>query len=78
MRIRGGTHNPMAPPAHFLQRAWRRAMGDMGAVIDIELKRFGFYPDGGGEIVATVQPCKGLRPCEWMSRGALDTAYAES
>ncbi|WP_244830767.1 RNA 3'-terminal phosphate cyclase [Caballeronia sp. TF1N1] len=78
VRIRGGTHNPMAPPAHFLQRAWRRAMGDMGAVIDIELKRFGFYPGGGGEIVATVQPCKGLRPCEWMSRGALDTAYAES
>jgi RNA 3'-terminal phosphate cyclase (ATP) len=78
VRITGGTHNPMAPPAHFLQRAWCRAMAQMGAHIELDLKRFGFYPAGGGEITARVQPCGQLRPTEWMTRGERVIASAES
>lgn len=78
VQVSGGTHNPMAPPAQFLQRAYTRAMADMGATIDIRLNRFGFYPAGGGEVVAQVQPCKQLRVIELMSRGARKAAYAES
>jgi RNA 3'-terminal phosphate cyclase (ATP) len=74
----GGTHNPMAPPAQFLQRAYSRALADMGAQVDFNLKRFGFFPAGGGEIVADIQPCGQLRPFEWMARGERKAAYAES
>ncbi|MEG2031741.1 MAG: RNA 3'-terminal phosphate cyclase, partial [Janthinobacterium sp.] len=42
VRISGGTHNAMAPPVHFLQRAYGRIMEKMGARIEIELPRFGF------------------------------------
>lgn len=76
--ITGGTHNSMAPPAHFLQRAYGRVLAEMGASIDIELKRFGFYPAGGGEIVARVTPCTNLKPIELMARGERIAGYAES
>jgi len=78
LHLSGGTHNPMAPPLQFLQRAWCRAMAEMGAQVDVQLKRFGFYPAGGGEVVAAVTPCRRLMPREWFERGARRMAYAES
>lgn len=78
VHITGGTHNSMAPPAHFLQRAYGRVLAEMGATLDIELKRFGFYPAGGGEIVARISPCGQLRPLELMTRGERLSGYAES
>ena len=78
VKLSGGTHNPMAPPAHFLQRSYARVLADMGADIDIALTRFGFYPAGGGELVATVQPCAGLRRIELLARGGRRASFAES
>ncbi len=78
VRITGGTHNSMAPPAHFLQRAYGRVLAEMGAKLNIELKRFGFYPAGGGEIVAHVEPCKQLAPIDLTTRGDRLNGYAES
>jgi len=78
VHISGGTHNPMAPPAQFLQRAYGRVLGDMGVKVDIQLKRFGFYPAGGGEVVAKIEPCAMLKPLELTERGERISAYAES
>ncbi|QJD99827.1 RNA 3'-terminal phosphate cyclase [Massilia forsythiae] len=78
LHLSGGTHNPMAPPVQFLQRAWIRALAEMGADIDIHLERFGFYPAGGGEVIAKVRPCARLLARSWMARGARSAAYAES
>lgn len=74
----GGTHNPMAPPAQFLQRAYGRVLAAMGAQVEFDLKRFGFYPAGGGEVVARVQPCAQLKPLNLRERGERTSAYAES
>jgi len=76
--ISGGTHNSMAPPVHFLQRAYGRVLEQMGAKVDIALKRFGFYPAGGGEVVATVEPCARLKIIELMERGERRNGFAES
>jgi RNA 3'-terminal phosphate cyclase (ATP) len=78
VQVRGGTHNPMAPPAQFLQRAYGRVMAAMGAELGVELRRFGFYPAGGGHLVAQVQPCRALRQIELTERGEQRAAYAES
>ncbi len=78
VKISGGTHNAMAPPVHFLQRSWGGVLARMGADIDIELKRFGFYPAGGGEVVARVAPCARLKPFELLERGARKHGFAES
>lgn len=78
VRITGGTHNPMAPPAQFLQRAYSRVLRSMGAHIEIEILRSGFYPVGGGVLLATVAPCSALRPIHLLSRGKRIAGYAES
>lgn len=78
IHITGGTHNMMAPPAHFLQRSYGRVLADMGATLDIELQRFGFYPAGGGEIQARITPCAKLNVIELMESGERITGYAES
>lgn len=78
VRITGGTHNPMAPPAHFLQRAYCRVLETMGAQVDIGLVRCGFYPAGGGVVVASIAPCGGLKRLDLMERGQRLDGYAES
>lgn len=77
VRISGGTHNPMAPPVQFLQRAYCRVLASMGARIKIDLLRSGFYPAGGGVVVASVAPCAALQPIELLARGKRVAGYAE-
>jgi RNA 3'-terminal phosphate cyclase (ATP) len=78
VQLQGGTHNPMAPPAQFLQRAYGRVLAAMGATVDFDLRRFGFYPAGGGVLVATVEPCPQLRQIALAERGERRAAFAES
>ena len=78
VRISGGTHNGMAPPAHFLQRAYVRMLKAMGASVDIELVRAGFYPAGGGVMIATVAPCAQLKQLSLMEPGARVASFAEA
>ncbi|MGV8743890.1 RNA 3'-terminal phosphate cyclase, partial [Pseudomonas aeruginosa] len=44
VRISGGTHNPLAPPADFLRDSWLPLLQRMGAEVDLELLRHGFVP----------------------------------
>ncbi len=69
--VSGGTHNPAAPPADFLVRAWLPQIRAMGVDMDIELLRHGFYPAGGGEVSASVRPVPRLRAIELDARGEL-------
>lgn len=74
--VSGGTHNAGAPPADFLVRAWLPLMRRMGVEMGIELLRHGFYPAGGGEVRASINPIKGLQPLELVTRGELVAAKA--
>lgn len=78
IKFTGGTHNAMSPPFHFLQRAFLPLLHKMGASVDLELNRFGFYPAGGGEITATIKACTKLKPLHLTERGNRLNAYAES
>ena len=78
IKITGGTHNDMAPPAQFLQNAYGRVLQQMGADVSFELKRYGFVPAGGGEIIAQIQPCKQLKQLHLLERGERLNGYAES
>jgi RNA 3'-terminal phosphate cyclase (ATP) len=69
--LRGGTHNPWAPPFDYIQRVFLPAADRFGVRARIRLNRAGWYPKGGGEVVADVEPCSGLRGADWSERGAL-------
>ena len=68
--LTGGTHNPMAPPFHFLDRSFAPLLRRLGVGIDLELRRHGFYPAGGGEMSAVIHPASvGLSPFDLEERG---------
>lgn len=70
VRISGGTHNPLAPPFEFLERAWLPLLRRMGAQVEIELLRHGFAPAGGGAIALQVIPSV-LSPLHLTAPGAV-------
>jgi RNA 3'-terminal phosphate cyclase (ATP) len=75
--LRGGTHNPMAPSLTFLGLMARYFSGNPEPLFQINLKRHGFYPAGGGEVnVEIAPPVGGLQPLDLIQRGALLEAYA--
>lgn len=69
--LEGGTHNPLAPPFDFLQKAFLPILGRMGARCEATLDCPGFYPAGGGKMQITVQPSARLAPLELLSRGEM-------
>lgn len=76
LAVSGGTHNPAAPPADFLIRAWLPLMHSIGIDTEIDLVRHGFFPAGGGEIAARVRPVSALRSFQLSTRGKLLGAKA--
>lgn len=52
--IRGGTHVEWSPPFDHLADAYVPALGRLGLVVDVELKRWGWYPVGGGEVACRI------------------------
>lgn len=66
--VRGGTHNPLAPPYEFLERTFLPMLGRLGARVGLKLDRPGLYPLGGGKIRMVVEP-KPLHPAEVIHRG---------
>jgi RNA 3'-terminal phosphate cyclase (ATP) len=78
VRITGGTHNPAAPPVEFLSRTFLPLLNRMGASVELELLRHGFFPRGGGRIHARIRPCAQWLPIELLERGAKTHYFAEA
>lgn len=76
--ISGGTHNPMAPSFDFLHDVFGPVLQRMGAHVRLTLARHGFYPAGGGTIVADIQPGGGLTPVELVDRGAMRSVHLDA
>jgi RNA 3'-terminal phosphate cyclase (ATP) len=78
LKLGGGTHNPMAPPFHFLERSYAPLMRKLGANAELTLRRLGFYPAGGGAIDVTIWPAENkLQPFDLTERGPKLEGYAE-
>lgn len=60
--LKGGTHNPYAPPFDFLQKSFFSVLRKMGVSVKGSLKKHGFYPAGGGKFLVEIAPCKRLLP----------------
>jgi RNA 3'-terminal phosphate cyclase (ATP) len=69
LTIEGGTHNQWAPPFDFLDQAFLPLLARMGASVKAELRRYGFYPAGGGEVGVEIGPCPRLAGLYLLERG---------
>jgi RNA 3'-phosphate cyclase len=68
--IIGGTNVKTSPPIDYFQHIFCDYIAKMGAKIKFEIKRYGFYPKGGGVVKLRVEPT-GLTPIEIIERGEL-------
>jgi RNA 3'-terminal phosphate cyclase (ATP) len=71
LALKGGTHNPWAPPFDFLEKALLPLLGRMGPQVTVRLVRPGFYPAGGGEFTVDIRPAAHLAPLELLERGEI-------
>ncbi|MBU0705419.1 MAG: RNA 3'-phosphate cyclase, partial [Chloroflexi bacterium] len=72
LTLRGGTHVDWAPSVSYLERVFLPVLAQMGACVEIELARWGFYPAGGGEALVRIAGGVGsLSPVQLTERGEL-------
>jgi RNA 3'-phosphate cyclase len=65
--LKGGTHVPWSPPAHYLSHVFLPALAAMGAKVEMTLERWGWYPRGGGEIRLTIRGARPLSGVQWRT-----------
>ncbi|MFN2224839.1 MAG: RNA 3'-terminal phosphate cyclase [Anaerolineae bacterium] len=73
LTLRGGTHVAWSPPFDYLKRVYLPILGRMGVQAKVNIRKWGWYPIGGGEMQATVQGRTGAAPAglDLLERGAL-------
>jgi len=55
LTIRGGTHVEWSPPFDYLKRVYLPTLARMGVQAKVHLKKWGWYPVGGGEMTAVIE-----------------------
>lgn len=76
--LRGGTHVPWSPTVHYLQRVFLPIASKFGFEASIQLNRWGWYPRGGGEVIAKVHPITNSRDIMLRYRGQLQAIHGIS
>ncbi|HET9599818.1 MAG TPA: RNA 3'-terminal phosphate cyclase [Anaeromyxobacteraceae bacterium] len=72
LTLRGGTHQQYSPTFHYLALVWAPAAARLGFRFDLGLQAAGFYPEGGGEMTAAIEPAHAMPPLDLRHRGTLD------
>jgi RNA 3'-terminal phosphate cyclase (ATP) len=71
LNLEGGTHNVHAPPFEFLERTFLPMVRRMGPRVTLNLKRYGFYPPGGGRFNVSIEPMVALDRLDLNERGEI-------
>jgi RNA 3'-terminal phosphate cyclase (ATP) len=81
LRLIGGTHVPWSPTVHYLSDVFLPALRALGVQARVVLRSWGWYPAGGGEVEATVEPARridGFAPGPARSVSEVDGVSAVS
>lgn len=76
--IKGGTHNGMAPPVEFITDSFLPILHGIGISAQVSLRRYGFYPAGGGAIHAVIQPGQATAALQVSERGKTISRHVEA
>jgi RNA 3'-terminal phosphate cyclase (ATP) len=69
--IKGGTHVPWSPPFTYLQSVFFPTIEKIGCKVKGEIKKWGWYPKGGGEVFFSIDPVEKLLPLDLLEKGRL-------
>ncbi|PRD23939.1 UNVERIFIED_CONTAM: rtcA [Trichonephila clavipes] len=76
LTISGGTHNPLAPTADFIEHCFLPALEKLGIEVEFNLNKAGFFPIGAGEIQIKIQPWQNRNKLSLLDRGTLQSTEA--
>ncbi|MBP8005987.1 MAG: RNA 3'-terminal phosphate cyclase [Acinetobacter sp.] len=76
LTISGGTHNPLAPTADFVEHCFLPALEKLGIEVEFKLNKAGFFPIGAGEIQIKIQPWQHRNKLSLLDRGSLQSIDA--
>ncbi|MBU1196905.1 RNA 3'-phosphate cyclase [Candidatus Micrarchaeota archaeon] len=71
--LRGGTHVSWSPSYEYLQSVFLPALKKFGLECHLSIKKCGFYPEGGGEMHASITPVSSLQSFSLLDRGPLQS-----
>ncbi|MGK7909091.1 MAG: RNA 3'-terminal phosphate cyclase [Synechococcus sp.] len=69
--LRGGTHVSWSPPVTYIQEVYLPAIAQLGIRAELELRAWGWYPQGGGEVTLRVAGNSSVGYLDLLDRGAL-------
>jgi len=69
--LKGGTHVPFSPPFDHLQEVFLPTLRKLGIRCSAEIRKWGYYPVGGGEVFFEIEPASGLKAIDVENRGRL-------
>lgn len=75
---RGGTDVRHAPTINYLKHVLLPALNRMGLKISLNIRKYGYYPKGMGEVSLEVEPCQKLNALRLQKFGSIKELYGIS
>lgn len=69
--LRGGTHVAWSPPVHYVMWVLFPTLARLGLRASLQLKRWGWYPEGGGEVIVNLEGADSLHGVDLSARPAV-------
>jgi RNA 3'-phosphate cyclase len=69
--IKGGTDVKWSPPVDYMRLVHVPMLGLLGVSCDIQVESRGFYPEGGGRVIAEISPVSKISCQEFRSTGSV-------
>ncbi|PVD23961.1 hypothetical protein C0Q70_17237 [Pomacea canaliculata] len=78
LSLRGGTNAEMAPQVDYTIMVFRPIAEKFGMKFDCVVRKRGYYPKGGGEVVTTSHPVKVLTAIDLTNRGSVTRIFGRA
>jgi RNA 3'-terminal phosphate cyclase (ATP) len=75
VRVRGGTHVPLSPSAHYLRDVYLPFLWGLGAEMTLTIEAFGWMPEGGGALSVEIAGGAHLQGVDMRQRGPLERIF---
>ncbi|EMP33191.1 RNA 3'-terminal phosphate cyclase [Chelonia mydas] len=78
LRLKGGTNAEMAPQIDYTVLVFKPIIEKFNLTFDCDIKRRGYYPQGGGEVIVRMTPVKQLSPINLTERGTVTKIHGRA
>lgn len=78
LEIIGGTETKWAPPIQYIKNVTFPLLNRMGANLEVDIIKHGYYPKGGGRVIVRSKPTEKLNSFSCLERGSIKGINVES